>query len=161
MLAVRPRSLSAALLLAALAACSKQEAEPASSAAPPASAARAAVPHVEGAWLRPIVAGQSGGGGFLTMTSAGGDRLVGGSTPVAEKLELHSMSMDDGVMRMREVPAIDLPAGQPVQLGPGGLHLMLIGPRQPLNAGDTVPLTLRFEKAGEVTVQAKVSAAAP
>lgn len=159
--AARLRALSAVLLLAALAACSKREAAPSSAAQPAASAARAAAPRVEGAWLRPIVAGQSGGGGYLTITSATGDRLLGGSTPVAERLELHSMAMDDGVMRMREVPAIDLPAGEAVKLAPGGLHLMLINPRQAVNAGDTVPLTLRLEKAGEVTVKAQVSVAAP
>lgn len=142
----RLRAALGAALLALLAACSK-----------PAPTA----PKVEGAWVRPIVAGQSGGGGYLTVTSPSGDRLLGGSTPAAERLELHSMAMDDGVMRMREVPAIDLPAGETVNLAPGGLHLMLIHPKQALNAGDTVPLTLRFEKAGEVTVQAKVSAAAP
>ena len=73
--------------------------------------------------------------------------------------EMHEMAMDGSVMRMRQVDAIDLPAGQAVELKPGGLHIMLMDLKAPLKAGDTVPLTLRFEKAGEHTVQVPVRAA--
>lgn len=109
---------------------------------------------------RATAAGQSVGGGFLKLTNGGpADRLVAASSPASKTVELHTMRMDGDVMRMREVEAIELPAGQTVELKPGGLHLMLMGLKAPLKAGDSVPVTLKFEKAGEVTVQLKVEAA--
>jgi copper(I)-binding protein len=118
---------------------------------------------VEQPWARPTVAGQAAGGGFVTLRGgAAADRLLGGSAPtVAERVELHTMRMEGDVMRMREVPAIDLPAGQTVELRPGGLHLMFMGLKAPLKEGDRFPLTLRFEKAGEKTVQVQVRARPP
>ena len=117
---------------------------------------------VEGAWARPTVEGQGGGGGFLKITGgASADRLLSGSTSASSTVELHTMTMDGDVMRMRQVPGIDVPAGGTVELKPGGLHIMFMGLKQPLKAGDTFPLTLRFEKAGEVKVDVKVSARPP
>ena len=87
------------------------------------------------------------------------DRVVSASSPVAERVELHETIRDGDVMRMREVEAIELPAGQTVELKPGGLHLMLMGLKAPLKAGETVPVTLKFEKAGDVTVQLNVEGA--
>lgn len=113
-------------------------------------------PKVEGAWARPTVAGQAGGGGFLKITSATADRLVSASAPISKTVELHTMQMDGDVMRMREVPAIEIPAGQTVELKPGGLHVMFIGLTQTLDNGASFPLTLRFEKAGEVKVDVQV-----
>ncbi|MDP1646760.1 MAG: copper chaperone PCu(A)C [Rubrivivax sp.] len=113
-------------------------------------------PKVEDAWARPTVAGQAGGGGFLKITSPTADRLLSASAPVSKTVELHTMQMDGNVMRMRQVEAIDIPAGQTVELKPGGLHVMFIGLTQTLNNGATFPLTLRFEKAGEVKVEVKV-----
>lgn len=118
-------------------------------------------PKVEDAWARPTVAGQAAGGGFLKITSPVADRLLGASSPAAKAVELHTMQMDGDVMRMREVPAIELPAGRTVELRPGGLHVMFIGLAQPLKEGQSVPLTLRFEKAGELQVQMQVAARAP
>ncbi len=113
---------------------------------------------VENVWARPTVAGQSGGGGFLKITGgAAADRLVSASAPVSKVVELHKMEMDGNVMRMREVPGIDVPAGTEVQLKPGGLHIMFIGLKQTLKAGDSFPMTLKFEKAGEVKVEVKVT----
>jgi len=111
---------------------------------------------VEGAWARPTVAGQQGGGGFMALVSAKDDKLVGGSTPVAQRFELHSMAMKGDVMEMREMPAIELPAGRKVEFKPGGLHVMFIGLKAPLKVGDKVPVTLKFEKAGEVKVEFEV-----
>jgi copper(I)-binding protein len=111
---------------------------------------------VEGAWARPTVKGQQGGGGFLAITSPVADRLVGGSTPAAARFELHTMSMQGDVMQMRQLDAIDLPAGQKVELKPGGLHVMFIGIKHPLAVGSKVPVTLRLEKAGEVKVEFRV-----
>lgn len=115
---------------------------------------------VEGAWARSTVAGQPAGGGFLTLRNGGGaDRLTAASSPAAASVELHEMAMDGDVMRMRQVEGIALPAGGTVELKPGGLHLMFMGLKAPLKAGNKVPLTLRFEKAGELTVQVEVRGA--
>jgi copper(I)-binding protein len=115
---------------------------------------------VANAWVRATSAPQQPAGGYLTITSARGGKLVAVSSP-AGMTEMHEMAMDGTVMRMRQVNAIDLPAGKPVELKPGGLHLMLMGLKAPLKKGDQVPLTLRFEKAGEVKVELKVEAATP
>jgi periplasmic copper chaperone A len=120
------------------------------------SAASVAQVKIHNAWARPTVQGQQGGGGFMTMQSPVADKLLSGSTPVAERFELHTMSMEGDVMKMREVAAIELPAGQPVELKPGGLHVMFIGIKQPLKLGSKVPVTLKFEKAGEVKVEFEV-----
>ena len=108
---------------------------------------------VDQAWARPTVPGQQGGGGFLSITSPAGDRLIGGSTPLAERFELHTMAMKGDVMEMRQLDAVDLPAGKTVEFKPGGLHVMFIGLKQPLAIGSKVPVTLKFEKAGEVKVE--------
>ncbi|MBH9578248.1 copper chaperone PCu(A)C [Inhella proteolytica] len=101
------------------------------------------------AWARGTVAAQKATGVFVQLRSPDGAKLVGGSTPAAARVEIHEMRMDDGVMKMREVPALELPAGQAVTLKPGGYHLMLMGLKQPLKAGDTLPLTLQIERPGK------------
>jgi copper(I)-binding protein len=117
---------------------------------------------VEKAWARPTVAGQAGGGGFLTITGgAAADRLLSASAGVSKVVELHKMEMDGNVMRMRPVDAIDVPAGGTVELKPGGLHVMFMGLNKTLKAGDRFPLTLKFEKAGELKVEMQVSTSAP
>jgi periplasmic copper chaperone A len=126
-----------------------------------AAAAAQAQVKVDQPWARPTVPGQQGGGGFLSITSATADRLVSGSTPLAERFELHTMAMKGDVMEMRQVDAIELPAGQTVQLKPGGLHVMFIGLKQPLALGSKVPVTLKFEKAGEVKVEFDVVSRPP
>lgn len=117
--------------------------------------------HVDAPWARATAPGQPAGGGFLKLHNAGAtDRLLGASAPgVAERVELHTMQMDGDVMRMRQVDAIALPAGKQVSLEPGGLHLMFMGLKQPLQAGSSFPLKLRFEKAGELAVEVQVQAA--
>ena len=114
-------------------------------------------------WARMTAPGQPSGGAFVKLSNTGtaADRLVGGSTPVADHVELHSMSMDGNVMKMREVSAIDVPPGQTVELKPGAWHMMLIGLKVPLKAGDKVPMTLKFAKAGEVKVELKIEEIAP
>ena len=119
-------------------------------------------PKVEAAWARPTVAGQSGGGAFLRITGgASADRLLAASAPVAKMAELHTMQMDGNVMRMHAIEGIAVPAGQAVELKPGGMHVMFMGLKQTLKAGSSFPLTLRFEKAGEVKVDVKVMTRAP
>lgn len=128
--------------------------------APPAAAQTPPTITVTAPWTR--AAGQGGtGAGFLTLRNTGSapDRLVSARAEVARTVELHTHTNDNGVMRMRQVPAIDLPAGREVTLRPSGLHIMLIGLTAPLQVGQRVPLTLVFEKAGEQRVELVVEAA--
>jgi len=99
---------------------------------------------VENAWARATAPGQDAAGVDLTITSKQAATLVGVSSPVCKTVELHSMTMahDSGMMKMGEVPAIELPAGKRVNLREGGYHLMLSGLKTPLKAGDSIPLTL-------------------
>lgn len=120
--------------------------------------ARAAAIRVDGPWARPTVTGQLGGGGFVRIENRASvdDRLLSAHSPAAERVELHAMSMEGDVMRMRQLDGIDLPAGRVVDLKPGGLHLMFTGLKAPLREGTSLPLTLRFARAGELTVEMKV-----
>jgi copper(I)-binding protein len=115
---------------------------------------------IERPWSRAAGANATGVG-FLTIrnTGAAPDRLLSASSPLARRVELHTMTMDAAVMRMRPVENIPVPAGDTVQLAPGGLHIMLIGLTQPLAQGGRAPLTLRFERAGEVQLELAVQAA--
>lgn len=110
---------------------------------------------IENPWARPTPPGAPTGGAYMTIVNTGAqaDRLVGGASPVAARLEVHEMSMDGGVMRMRKLDGLTIPPGASVALKPGGHHVMLIGLKRPLKIGETVPATLRFEKAGEVAVE--------
>ena len=102
------------------------------------------------------------GGGFVEIVNAGKtpDTLVSASSPAADKVEIHTMTMDNGIMRMRPLPnGITVPAGTTASLKPGANHIMLIGLKVPLVQGSQVPLTLNFAKAGPVKVQLKVEAA--
>lgn len=89
------------------------------------------------------------------------DLLLGASSPVAEVAEMHESSMTGGIMRMRPVASLPVPARQRIEFSPGGLHLMLINLRQPLRMGEKVPLELRFEKAGRLKVEAEVRSLPP
>lgn len=110
-------------------------------------------------YARPTAPSQPTGAGYLSVVNTGADdRLVSASAPVAQSVQLHSMRMEGDVMRMREVAAIELPAGQTVELKPGGWHLMFIGLKTSLAAGQSFPVKLKFEKAGTVTVEMKVEA---
>jgi copper(I)-binding protein len=113
-------------------------------------------------FARATAPGQPAAGGYLKLSNTGtaADRLVSVRAEVSNTVELHTMRMDGDVMRMRQVDAIEVPAGQSVELKPGGLHLMFIGLKAPLKAGDRFPLTLTFEKAGEVKVDVAVEAVA-
>jgi copper(I)-binding protein len=103
---------------------------------------------VKDPWVRGTVAGQKATGMFGQLSSATGGRLVAASSPVAGIVEIHEMSMDGTTMKMRAIPALELPAGKAVELKPGGYHVMLMDLKQPLKAGETVPLTLVVEGAG-------------
>jgi periplasmic copper chaperone A len=115
-----------------------------------ASAWAQATVKVEDAWVRGTVATQKATGAFMRITVDKNARLVGASSPVAGIAEVHEMSMQGDVMKMRQVEGIDLPAGKAVELKPGGYHVMLMDLKGPVKAGDMVPLTLEFEDAGKL-----------
>lgn len=115
---------------------------------------------VNAPWVRATVPQQTATGAFMRLTASRDLRLIGARSDVAQNTEVHEMAMQGQMMRMREVAAVPLPRGQAVALAPGGYHVMLIGLKRPLSAGDQVTLTLTFEDAGgkrsEQTVQAPV-----
>ena len=113
---------------------------------------------IDDAWARATPPGAKIGAGYMKITSGARDRLVGASTPAAARVELHVSEKKGDMMRMREVKAYDIPAGGGFELAPGGAHLMLVDLKAPLKEGAKVPLTLRFEKAGEVKVELHVRA---
>ncbi len=101
---------------------------------------------VKDAWVRATVAQQKSTGAFMQLNAKADTRLVEVSSPIAGVVELHEMAMDKDVMRMRPVKAgLALPAGQAVELKPGGYHVMLMDLKGPVKAGDVVPVTLVFE----------------
>jgi len=108
---------------------------------------------VKDPWVRGTVAQQKASGAFMQITSTKGGKLLSVSTPVAGVAEVHEMAMEGTTMRMRAVPALDLPAGQAVELKPGGYHVMLMDLKKPLAVGETVPLELSFvDRAGRQAV---------
>ena len=111
---------------------------------------------VTNAWARATPGKAENGAAYLTIQSPTPDRLVAVSSPAAKKAELHTMSMEGMVMKMRPLAGLDIPAGQPVTLKPGGQHIMLEGLNAPLREGQSFPLTLTFEKAGSRTVTVAV-----
>lgn len=102
---------------------------------------------VEDAWVRTTLPGQKVTGAFMQLTADADMALVKGASPAAKTVELHFMRMQDGMMEMRELKKIDLPKGARVGLEPGGLHVMLIGLKAPIQPGDKVPLTLTIKSA--------------
>ena len=125
---------------------------------------------VEGAWARATtVSGLPGQTGnvnsavYLVLRNEGGvpDRFLGGMTPVAASLELHQSMEEAGVMRMQALEGIDVPAGGQVELRPGGVHIMLLGLEASLMEGDTVEMTLRFQRSGTLSVRVPVRSVGP
>jgi len=114
---------------------------------------------IENAYTRATAPGQQVAGGFMKIENKGtADQLVSASSPVAAEVQLHEMSMDGNVMKMRQVKDIAVPANGAVELKPGGYHLMFLNLKGPFNAGQTVPVKLKFAKAGEVEVKLPVNA---
>lgn len=113
----------------------------------------------EGAWSRATAPGQDAAMVDVTITSKQAATLVGFSSPACKSAELHSMTHEGGVMKMREVKEIALPAGQRVNLGESGYHLMLLGLKAPLKAGEDVPLTLNVRLANKRIVKIEAKAA--
>ena len=113
---------------------------------------------IEEPWARATPPGARIGAGYLKISSGTADRLVAASSPAAARVELHVTEKNGDVMRMRQVKAYDIPANGGFELAPGGAHLMLVDLKAPLKEGMKVPMTLRFEKAGEVKVELQVRA---
>ncbi|WP_445010933.1 copper chaperone PCu(A)C [Vreelandella stevensii] len=110
-------------------------------------------------WTRATPPGAGAGGGFVTITNHGeqDDRLMGVTTPITERSEIHTMEMDGDVMRMAPLPGgIELPAGSTVTLAPGGLHLMFMELPAPIMEGEPVPVTLEFQHAPSIDVELHV-----
>lgn len=119
---------------------------------------------IDAPWSRPNPPGAPTAVGYLTITNTGSlpDRLLGGDSPVVSKVEVHQMSMDGGIMRMRPVEGgLVIPPGQTVKLAPGGYHLMLIGPQRAFAVGDHIPVRLHFERAGDVKIELAVQTSPP
>ena len=129
-----------------------------------AAAAQAAVPvEVKDAWVRAPAPGQKVAGAYMELLSRTHLALISVASPAAARVELHSTAIEDGVMKMRPVDRVELPAGKAVKLEPGGLHVMLIDLRQPLQPEAKVPLTLTLQRADFsrviFTLQAEVRSA--
>lgn len=112
---------------------------------------------IEDAKARATVPAQKMSGGFMKIENKGGaDKLLAASSSVSKTMELHTMSMEGNVMKMREIKAIEIPANGKVELKSGGLHLMFIDLKEQLKPGSTIKVKLKFQKAGEVEVPFKV-----
>jgi hypothetical protein len=124
----------------------------------PGTGFRAGDLEVTGAFARASVGASDTTAAYLTISNRGqaDDRLTGARSPAATAVELHTMEMSGGMMRMRAVESAAIPAGRSIAFEPGGDHLMIIGLKAPLKAGDTLELTLSFEHAGEIDVAAEV-----
>ncbi len=117
-------------------------------------------------WARASAGRAKSGAVYMTIHNNGSvaDRLVGVETAIARMASIHTMRMEQGVMKMRPLKTLDIPPGASVQLRPGGIHVMLMGLHAPLTQGQTIPVTLRFERAGKIPIEAtveSVSARAP
>ena len=121
---------------------------------------------VDKPWMRATPPGAKVAAGYMTVRNKSGtpDRLVGASSAAAAKVETHVHIKDGDILRMREVKSLDVPARGALELKPGGAHLMFVDIARPLKEGDKVPVTLRFEKAGEVKAEfhvGRIGAQAP
>lgn len=168
-------SLSALVLLLGLAGCAGATPEAADSAGAggtlpaaevgvptaaegPTLAAPESALSVSDVWARTSPMEAANGAAYMVISNAGAsdDKLVGAQADVSSTVELHETKEVDGMMSMAPVASVAVPAGGQAELKPGGYHVMFIGLKRPLKAGDTFPLTLIFEQAGEVQVQAEV-----
>lgn len=126
-----------------------------------AQAAWAANISVTDAWARTTMPGQAVSGAYMKIQADADARLVGATSSVVPRVEVHEMKMEGDVMRMREVKAVDLPKGKTVVLQPGGYHIMLMNLKKPIAAGDVIPLTLVVESGGKrQSVEVKAEARA-
>jgi copper(I)-binding protein len=114
---------------------------------------------IEHPWARATPGGAKTGAAYVTLINTGpsADRLLGATSPVADKIQFHKESEDNGVAQMRELQTVEVAAGATVTFKPGDIHMMMVGLKQPLKEGQNIPLALRFEKAGNVDVTVSVA----
>jgi len=114
---------------------------------------------VEPPWARATPAGARTGAVYVTLANNGSssDRLLSAATPVADQVQFHSTSEENGVSRMREMRTVEVTPGARVAFSPGGMHIMLVGLKQPLKEGQTFPMTLNFEKAGKIDLMVPIA----
>ena len=108
------------------------------------------------AWARATILASRLGAAYVTVESATEDQLLGVATPVAGQVMVQAVEKDGDINRMKHIETLDLPAGERITLAPGGMHLMLMGLQDKLSEGTTLPMTLSFENAGEITVEGSV-----
>lgn len=116
---------------------------------------------VSNPWTRATPPNARAAGGFVTIsnTGSGDDRLTAVASPLSDRVEIHEMAVNDGVMKMRQLAdGLIIPAGETVTLEPGGLHIMFLGINGRFEQGTTVPVTLRFEQAGDISIKLPVAA---
>jgi periplasmic copper chaperone A len=118
---------------------------------------------IERAWATPTPAGVDVSAGYLAIVNAtaADDRLLGATSPRAERAEIHEITMEDGVMRMRRIDVLTIPAEEEIEFGPGGMHLMFYGVTEPFSEGQSIPVRLTLETAGAIDVNLPVRHAAP
>jgi copper(I)-binding protein len=113
---------------------------------------------IENPWSRATAPGAKVAAGYVVLhnRSSSPERLLGATTPAARKVETHVTQRDGDIMRMREVKGYEIPAGGTLELKPGGAHLMFVDVRKPFSEGESIPVTLRFERSGEKKVDFRV-----
>ena len=113
---------------------------------------------VEAPWARATPGGAQTGAAYMEILNKGptADRLLGATTPVARTVQFHSVTEENGISRMHEMPAIDIAPGASVVFKPGGMHMMLVGLKGPLKEGETIRITLEFRQAGRLDVDLPV-----
>lgn len=119
---------------------------------------------ISGGWSRVAPPGAPVLGGYVSITNGGDepDRLVSVTSPISDDVQIHVSAVVDGVAKMRQVTeGVDIPAGETVSFEPGGLHLMLLKPKSRPKEGETIPLTLTFEKAGRIDIELAVARSPP
>ena len=124
------------------------------------SAENGVMPVVTDAWVKATLPGSDASAAYMRLTSATPLKLVKAETSVAGIVELHNMNMKDGVMEMKALDAVELPAGQAVELKPSGMHIMLMQVKRPIKAGDKVPLMLTFARVDGKRLVMKIEARA-
>ena len=107
-------------------------------------------------WARATAASARSGAAYLILVAGAADAVVGASSPIAATAELHRTVNEEGIIKILPAPNLELPGGTPVELKPGGLHIMLVGLTSPLKQGMSFPITLRFRTAAPVTISVKV-----
>lgn len=113
---------------------------------------------IENAWVRPTIKGQGVGAAYMTLTSTRDTSLVKVESNVTKEVEIHSMSMEKGVMKMRMLETLPLLAGKPYKLEPGGFHLMLFDLKKPLSEGENIRFELTFKNKNGVEFKQRVEA---